>query len=245
MTDNNYTVRTPVVRLSYANLVEPRQYKENGKPKGNPTYNCELLIPVDKANISFELRNDEGGWDSIEDFKEFLMSVSREEWGSDFDVNGAVKHGGMKWPVQSGDKIIEKKEKKTGKKAKNMSQYEGVRVLRVKSVEQWPPRLYVRSQEGIVLLDRDKEEDMKKAKKLFQSGNYGILSLNLKCNEVDGRKFLTFYINDVLYDSKGGALGGADGNQVFAGYEGGESDTDPTQGMDEDPSEGLDDEIPF
>lgn len=246
MANNTRTVRTPVIRLSYAHLVEPKQYKENGVAKGAPTFNTEMIVDPDSMKGSFEVRDESGEWKKIEDFTAFLMDFAKSEWGSDFDINGAVKHGGMKWPIQDGNKIIEKKETKSGKKATRMEQYVDQRVLRSKSSEKSPPRLYMRGPDNIVLLDRDVEKDLKQARKFFNSGNYAVLSLNLVPNEVDERKYLTFYINDVLYHSKGERLGGVDGATVFSGYEGGESETDPSQGLDQrDASGDLSDEIPF
>lgn len=229
MSDVNITLRTPPVRLSYANVVQPKQYKEDGKPKGDPTYNTELILPVDGLT-KFQVRGDDGGWQPIEALNTFLATVAKQKWGSEFDIKAAVEHGGMKWPILDGNAKIAKKEE-GGKKATNMDQYADKKIIRGKSALKYPPRLYVREEGTWVKLDRDSEEDMAKATRLFASGNYVVAAMNLRPNVVDGRKFLTFYLNDIMFYEKGEPLGGADAASIFSGYEGGESDFDPSEGI--------------
>lgn len=232
MSDVTKNVRTPVVRLSYAHLVEPKQYKEDGKPKGPPTFNTEFIVEADDLK-NFEISEADSDWEKAEDLNKLLASVARAEWGSDLDIEAAVKHGGMKWPVIDGNARIAKKEKDSNKKG-GLDQYKDKKIIRGKSSEKYPPRLWVREAEGFTQLDRDSEEDMAKAKKLFYSGAYVVATLSLVPNEVDERKYLTFYMNNVMFYKKGDRLGGTDPSKAFAGYEGGASDFDPSEGMDED-----------
>ena len=225
-------LRTPPVRLSYAHLIEPRQYKENGKPKGDPTFNTELILEAD-ALEKFELLDEEREWTNVPNLAQLLAEVAKDEWGSDLDIEGAVKHGGMKWPIIDGNAKIRKKEE-GGKKASNMDQYRDRKVIRAKSSQKWPPRLHVHQGGEWKKLDRDNEDDMKEAKKLFTSGNYVVAILNLTPNEVDNRKYLTFYINDLMFYKKGDSLGGVDSATIFSGYEGGESNFDPSEGLGDD-----------
>lgn len=232
MAKSTRTIRTPPVRLSYAHIIEPRQYKEEGKAKGPPTYNTELILDTEKLT-DFQVRNDEGEWDSVGKLASLLAEVAKEEWGSDLDIEAAVKHGGMKWPIIDGNAKIKKKEE-GNKKASNMGQYADAKVLRAKSSKDYPPRLHVYQGGEWKQLDRDNDKDMAEAKKLFLSGNYVVASLNLVPNEVDERKYLTFYMNDLMFFKKGDRLGGVDSASVFSGYEGGEADFDPSEGVNDD-----------
>lgn len=225
-------VRTPPVRLSYAHIIEPRQYKEDGKPKGPPTFNTEFIFDIEGLK-GFQIRNEEGDWENVDELKNLLAAVAKEEWGDDIDIAAVVKHGGMKWPIIDGNAKIKKKEE-GGKKARNMDQYSDKKVIRAKSAKDYPPGLHVPQGGEIKELDRDNDKDLAEAKKLFTSGNYVVAFLNLVPNEVDGRKYLTFYMNHLMFYKKGDRLGGVDSATIFSGYEGGEADFDPSEGVSDD-----------
>lgn len=230
---NSALVRTPVFRMSYANIIEPRPYMENGKPKGKPNYNVEMLIPVDDMG-SFYLRT---GDEWVEtDIAKHLVSMAKAEWGSDFSVKEAVKHGGMKWPIIDGTtKAVEGE-----KKGKKWDAYEGCKAIRIKSNEQYPPSMFVVEGGKLRELDRDVPADMMRARKLFVSGYYAKASCNIVPNDVDDRKYLTFYCNAIMFYKEGEKLGGMSPEDRFGGVDGGATDYDPTGG-----SRDLDDEIPF
>ena len=76
--------------------------------------------------------------------------------------------------------------------------------------------------------------ELKIIKKLFLPGNYAMLELSIVPNEVNGKCYLTFYVNHVRFKKVGDRIGG--GNSMmdrFDGIDGGEGDVDPTAGDDD------------
>jgi len=233
-------LRTPKARMSYANLVEPRPFMKDGKPKGEPTFNVELLFDADDVNGGFDLSVD-GEWNSGTKLPHLLVEMVKEKWGSDFEVKEAIKHGGLHWPIVDGTERSEKKPKLA-------EVYDGKKCIRVKSKEDIPPRLFARENGKIRELSRNDQRDLPIIKDLFASGNYVVCTVNAVCTEMDKTKYLTFYVNSVLFIEKGERLGGRSGDDMFSGIEGGETDVDPTAGMSDNSdntTDDLDDEIPF
>jgi hypothetical protein len=226
-------IATPPFRMSYAHLITPRPYMEGGKPKGAPTYNVEMLVPDDDMG-KFKLLTDDG-WQET-DLAALLVQMARDEWGQDFSVKDNVKFGGMKWPLMNGTKkadegVEEKKDKEA---------YRGMTAIRIKSHEKFPPSLTIVRGGKLVTLDRNDDEDLALAKKLFASGSYAQANINIVPHDVDGKKYLTFYCNTIRMYKEGPKLGGMSDADRFDGIEGGTTDYDPTGG-----STDLDDEIPF
>ena len=82
-----------------------------------------------------------------------------------------------------------------------------------------------------------KENDMAKANSLVVGGYYARANINGKSQETPQGRFVTFYVNAVLFFKVGVKIGGMTAEELFGGVEGGTSDADVTAGMD--------DEIPF
>jgi hypothetical protein len=236
---NAVLFRTPPFRMSYATLLKPRPYMENGKPKGAPAYNVEMLF--DPADLDmFEIKeNDE--W-TVASILHKLVAMAKAEWGDELDIKAACAHGGMKWPVTDGTaKFEEGKEK-----GKKWGAYEGKKIIRVKANEDYPPQLFHAVGGKIIELRRDNEADMAKAAQLFVSGYYAKANGNVVPHQVDGRKYLTFYVNAVMFYKEGERIGGQSGEDRFGGIDGGQEDYDPTTGSDAGAGGGnVDDEIPF
>ena len=223
-------VRTPVFRMSYAKLDEPKPFMENGKPKGPPVYSVEQLF--DPADLENFLVKRDGGWEECS-YPRLLVELAKEEWGEDFNAAEATKHGGMKWPIQDGTQRAEDGKKR----GKNWEAYRDKKAIRVKSAQDYPPKLFVTDAGKYRELDRDDDKDRAIIRKRFQSGHFAKANVTIKAVEVDGRKFLTHYVGAVLFWEEGEVIGGMDAEERFGGIEGGESFHDPTKGMD--------DEIPF
>ena len=179
-------LRTPKCRLSYAQLLEPAPYMENGKPKGDPMYGAELIFEASDAEnfeVHIEREGEKPGYETV-NLPILLVEMAKERWGEDFNVKEAVKHGGLFWPIADGNKKAE------GKK-RNAEAYEGKKVIRVKSKADIIPRLFVRTSGKIAELSRTDPTDVMKIKELFASGNYVVATLNAVAMSTPQGKYLT------------------------------------------------------
>lgn len=224
---------TPVFRLSYPNLVEPRAYQENGKPKGDPKFSLEALIEPDDLE-NFKIHDETTDGLVPADIRKIAVQVAKETWGSDFNVKAEFAG---KWPIKKGDDEADKKEAK----GKDGDPYRGKYVINAKANEEFPPRLYYRADGKRKQIARGMDSDEARAKQLFAAGNYCVAEVTCKAGESPQGKYITFYVNSVLYVKEGERIGGNSLMDRFDGIEGGISDYDPTEGMAE---ETLDDEIP-
>lgn len=94
MDKNDARIVTPECRFVYPHFFEPRQMMINGKPKGEPKYEVDLLLEPE----------------SLADLKTKAVQVARAKWpGRDFKANP------VKFPFKNGDAIKAKQEAK-GKK---------------------------------------------------------------------------------------------------------------------------------
>lgn len=232
--------------ISYPKLLVPKPYvnQETGQEQGEPVYSFEGLSATD----------DLGAWDILEKdaaepvkggVEKRLIALAKEMWGSDFNCAEAVKHGGLKWPFKSGDA---KAEAKPGK----AEHYRGKKFWRAKALAEIngtpnEPSLYEAASDGkIKRLVKSTEDGRRRMNDLFYGGAICTAELNCRPNEVDGRKFLTFYVNSVIFEKNGERLGGGNNAERMRGLVGGKTHTDPTAGMDNDLADGGDDdEIPF
>lgn len=228
----NRVVITPLVRLSYPNLITPSIYKENGREKGDPTFNTQLLFP--EADLeNFHLAVD-GGFEK-KNLKDICADLAKEKWPGQ-SLKDLFPEG-KRWPIVKGEKIIKKLEAK-GKKG---AAYEGQIVLRAKSNTDYPPVLKVIDKGKKINLDRDLDSDVARAKQLFVGGYYVRCELNIKGHSVkdddDVKNYITFYLSNVLFIKQGERLGQGSAMDRFDGIDGGESDHNPLAD--------LDDEVPF
>lgn len=224
---------TPPFRLSYPNLVEPRAFQQNGKPKGDPKFSFEMLIEPDNLE-NFKLHDETTDTFVPVDIRKICVQVCKETWGSDFDVKTEFAD---KWPVKKGDVEADKKEAK----GKDGDVYRGLYVINAKANEEFPPRLYYKADGKRKQIARGLDTDEARAKQLFAAGNYCFAEVTVKALETPQGKFIAFYVNSVMYLKEGERIGGNSLMDRFDGIEGGISDYDPTEGMAE---ETLDDEIP-
>ncbi len=113
-----------------------------------------------------------------------------------------------------------------------------VEAERVSSKEEIPPRLYCIEDGKKRQLVRGLDSDMEKASQLFRGGSYVYAELTVKAVKTPQGKFVTCYVNGVVFVKQGEMLGSPSMMDRYdGGITGGESDYDPT--------EGLDDDIPF
>ena len=215
-------LRTPVFRMSYPNLVDPKPYQDpkTGK-KGDPTYNVEALIKPDDIAKFQVLRDDT--WEEV-DVKQAMAEVAKTEW-TDINLKEAVAQKALGWPLKDGEKKKAEREAK-GKKG---DVYEGVKVLPLKASKDYPPQLYVVEGGKFRELSRANEADKAKAEQLFVGGYYAKGNVNLKAVETPQGRYVTFYLNAIVFIREGERIGGMSAEERFGGIEGGESDYDPTR----------------
>lgn len=226
---------TPTLRFSYCNLLEARQVQKDGKPTGEKIFSLEGIIEPDNVK-KFKAWDENANAFVDVDFAAVCAQLAREAWpGIDLKEEFRV---GRNWPIHDGDKLSEKREaKKPGKAGNDVTK--GMKVIKMKSKEEYPPRLWVPGQggKGKIQLTQSLEADKGKIKNFFAAGNYGYCEITCRPSEVNDTKYITLYLNSVRYTKEGKRIGGQSMMDRFDGIQGGASEHDPTAG--------LDDEIPF
>lgn len=224
-------VRTPPFRMYMPNLITPRPYMEKGKQKGDPKYSVQMMyLPEDLDKFSVRV-GDTQEYEKV-NLKNVLVEIAKEEW-PDLDLKEAQKYGGFKWPLKNGDAECERREKNN----KKGDALKGYTLLNASTSEKFPPQLVEVVDRKYKELDRSVNADVARAKELFTAGYWAKGVLNIRASVVDDKKFLTPYINGLVFVRKDQKIGGISAEDRFGGIEGGESETDPT--------DGVDDEIPF
>lgn len=235
----SFTVITTPFILSYPKLLkaEPFIDPETRQPKGAPVYSFEALSAIDELDWNIlDREKDEFAVGSVE---KRCVQLAREKWGADFDVVAAVTHGGLSWPFKSGDKQADKK----GAKAEH---YRGKKFWRGKALAEIngspnEPTLYYSDEGGLVKILRSTEAGKQRISELFYGGAICTAELNAVAGTTGENKYVTFYVNSIVFEKDGERLGGGSQIERLRGVKGGESATDPSVGMKTD----LDDEIPF
>jgi hypothetical protein len=224
-----------MVRISQVYLDKPRLYKDpkTGKEANEPKYKMSMI--VDAADMLRFKREIDGKPVDI-DLEAECKAIVKQKWPelSLQEMFPKKPDGSNDWPLKKGDKIIETAAK-AGKKS-NLDFLAGKYQIGTSASVKVPPRLsYFDPKQGkVVDLDRDNPEDLRTIKKLFMPGNYVVCELSVVPNEVNGKCYLTFYLNHVRFKKAGERIGGGTSMMDrFEGIDGGEGDVDPTAG-DED-----------
>lgn len=232
------TVVTQPFIVSYPKLLKPEPYMENGKPKGDPAYSFEAISTLDDLTAWQIL--DKGKNEFVKGGIEArLVELAKEKFGANFSVKDTVSGGGMTWPFKNGDQRADEK----GAKAEV---YRGKKFWRAKALAEIngssnEPTLYEMAKDGVVKLMRSTEAGKQRIGELFYGGAICTAELNAVAGETAQGKYVTFYVNSIVFEMDGERLGGGSAIERLRGVSGGESATDPTVGMKTD----LDDEIPF
>ena len=240
MANNNpsITVVTQPFIISYPKLLKPEPYMENGKPKGDPVFSFEAISTPDDLSAWLILEKDAS--DFVKGGIEMrLVALAKEKFGADFSVKEAVAAKDMTWPFKSGDQRADEK----GAKAEV---YRGKKFWRGKALAEIngtpnEPALYETASDGVIKLMRSTEAGKQRIGELFYGGAICTAELNAVAGETAKGKYVTFYVNSIVFEMDGERLGGGSAIERLRGVSGGESATDPTKGM----KETLDDEIPF
>jgi hypothetical protein len=236
---------TPTFRLSYPTLVVPEKFKDpqTGQEKGEPVYNMEMIFDAEQLAAFNAENTDTGEWDLV-DVRKVGVMLAKQKWSTaeaPFNPAEAVKHGGLGWPFKSGDERAAEK----GGKADHLK---GKMLVRAKALSQIngkpnSPRLYYADPEGgpDKQIVRGSETAKEQAAAMFYGGAYCAAELSVVASEFANKKYITIYINSVVFLEHGERLGSGSAMERFRGTRGGQSDYDPTEGMGGE----LEDEIPF
>lgn len=222
---------TPVFRMSNANVITPKRFKDpkTKKEKGDPTFSLTGIFEPDDMKKWFMVDDQsEKGFTEV-DLAATLVQIAKEKW-SGIDVKAEFAKA---WPIKAGDAKAAKLEENK----KNGDYLKGKKTVNFKSKEDVAPRLIVWENGVKTELNTTDPEQKKKAEKLFVSGYYARALVKVMATEMDESKYLTFYLNEVRFVKVGEKIGGTSAMDRFEGVYGGSSDHDPTAGLDE--------EIPF
>jgi hypothetical protein len=237
--------------MSYPHVIVPKPYQEAGVKKGEPRFQMDMIF--DPADLK-KFRAEDGAGHLVEvDIKQLAVQTAREQFSELVDTDKfkaaflkADGSPGKGWPFRDGTAFVadqNSKRQTKGKKDidKSISEaFNGKVIVSAKSYENVKPILsyYDATEKKTKQLSRISDVDMSKAKELFVGGNYAGAELSLRCSQVSGTYYLSFYLNAVRFLSEGEKFGQGNGMMDrFDGVYGGESDHNPTEGMS--------DEIPF
>lgn len=230
MADSKYYLTlSPKARMAFSTLIDPKPFKENGVEKGDPVYSAELLFRPEDMK-AFRVEDPNNPDDLVEiDLAVYLSRIAKEAWGSDFNVKEAVATGDLHWPIKKGESVA-------AKRKGNTEHYDGMKVISVKTGEEYAPGLFYKDENGKEQkVNRAVKSEMETARRLFYSGAYVTVECSLKASIVSGRRYISFYLNSVDFVEAGERLGGGRSlRDRVRGVEGGESAHNPMAGMDED-----------
>jgi hypothetical protein len=234
------TVITEPFILSYPKLLKAEPFMENGKPKGDPVFSFEAISALD-ALSAWDILNKESDEFTKGKVEVRLVALAKEKWGDDFDVVAAVKHGGLSWPFKSGNAKADEE----GAKADH---YRDTKVWRGKALAEIngspnEPSLYDGSGGYLVKLMRSTEAGKSRINELFYGGAICTAELSAVAGTTGENKYVTFYVNSIVFERDGDRLGGGSRIERIRGVKGGESTVDPSAGMKN--PDNLEDEIPY
>ncbi len=181
--------------LSYPKLFKPEPYMENGKPKGDPQYGFEAISEKDSLKEWLFLDKDTGDFLPV-NVEQKLVALAKSLWGDDFDVVAAVKHGGLSWPFKSGDK-------KADDKGERADHYRGKKYWRSKALaviagNPNEPTLYY-DEDGLVRINKGTPSGDQMIGNKFYGGAICTAELNAVAGETAQGKYVTFYVNSVVF----------------------------------------------
>lgn len=234
------TVITEPFILSYPKLLKAEPYMENGKPKGDPVFSFEAISALD-ALAAWDIYAKDSDDPTKNKIEVRLVALAKEKWGDDFDVKAAVAAGGLSWPFKSGNAKADEK----GAKADHYRDTKFWRAKALAEINGSPnePSLYDGRNGELIKLRRSTEAGKQQINELFYGGAICTAELNAVAGTTGDNKYVTFYVNSIVFERDGDRLGGGSRIERMRGVKGGESSVDPSKGM-KNPDE-LEDEIPF
>lgn len=219
---------TPECRMSFPNLVKPRAFQQGGKEKGEPRYSVEMIFDPNDLG-KFKAPDEASGGFVDVDIRQVAADVAKEKW-PDINVKESVQNRSLGWLINDGAAKADARKEK----GKDSEHYRGMKIISAKASVEYPPRLLVPTSDGRKTVMRGLDSDESLAAQYFVGGNYAIAEVNVKAVDTPQGRYVTCYLNSIKFTRQGERLGGASLMERFEGIEGGESDHDPTEGMDDD-----------
>ena len=226
---------SPPMRLSYPKLWKPEIFKDpnTGMEKGAPVYSAEFLCPTDDIGKFRNWDEEKNEW-VYDNLSSFCSRLARKRFGDDFDVQGAIDHQGIKWPVSSGDTRAQKGE--------NFAHYANTVVIKGKALSEIngrinAPTLYYFQDKERKAIGRGTEQGAQLASSMFYGGAWAVADLAAVAGNAGGSKYVTLYMNSVVFIRNDEKFGGGNSQldrTDFDGITGGMSDFDPTSGMSDE-----------
>ncbi len=228
--------------LSYPKLLKAEPYIDpiTKQAKGDPVFSFEAIAALDTLTAWDILDKDADAFTKGK-VEVRLVALAKEKWGDDFDVRAAVLHGGLTWPFKSGNA-------KADEKGSKSDHYRDTKYFRAKALAEIKgspnePSLYDGSGGELIKLMRSTEAGKQRINELFYGGAICTAELNAVAGVTGESKYVTFYVNSVVFERDGDRLGGGSRIEQMRGVKGGQSSVDPSEGMTN--AEDLDEEIPF
>ena len=202
--------------MLWPKVITPEAFKTGGKLAYSASW---LFDPEDPELVAL---------------KALASNVLREKWPG-LDLRAAVAEKKLGLPWETGDAAIARKTEKlkdAGKEYTGGDDYKVGKVVLKTTTHKTRPKLAAVVMGKDVSLDT--EELIKAHESKFYSGALGLFQIKLGTNEVEGKKFVTAYLNKIMTSGQGKQIGGGQSAaETFAGFAGTVSAEDPTQGVDD------------
>lgn len=214
----------PPCPMIWANLVKPQAYqrRENGRPVGQPglpQFRASFMLPAAHPLL---------------DAMKGVMAAVATEKLKITDERGVlvpVPFSEIRWPIKDGNRLAD--EAQAAKK--NREYLRGHVLLTTKSVDapdRNPPRLSVLVSGA--WLHYETPEERKLAERYLYNGVLAAAKINFSGMTVDGRHYVTAYLNTVYSLNQGDKIAGGHDDEMMerlSGYAGQVSAVSPSAGM--------------
>lgn len=220
-------------RMVFCSVITPREVKLPNGRKGLSRYQAVFAIPRDNPIV-------EAGYPDDEEHKSIFrntLTLVRGQWPGLFaeaqqaakanggvSVSGLITHlaGGIRFPFES-VRMFNRKRAEKGKKPLSDDFDDDMILFTAKATDERPPNLgTVKTGKGIAY----DNEDRKAHAREFYAGAEAYFQTAFAAYPVDGRNFVTAYLNRVYVNGKGERLGGG-GEEIFNAYLGNVTQDNP------------------
>lgn len=206
--DGLFSLTAPAV-MTFADLLEPKAFKRNGKEQGDPKYSARLVFDANHPDVLA--------------MKELVTKIARSRWPD-------KPFSELAFPFVSGDKLADKAKTK----GKDTAEWLRGKVVVTPKSKLAPRLAYI---DGGKIIDLETDTAIHAAKGKFYNGVEVLVQMNFGAYDPIGEQAkggVTSYLNMVISTNKGQRrTGGASPSDVFRNYRGGVSAEDPTGGEDD------------